>query len=828
MYFMSHGIILISEKAPPRVIRALQRYGEVRLLPPYERLPAPVMSHCDMLMCRCRGRLFVWHEYFAAHQELFDGVPDAVRPVSGKPSYLYPGDIGLDLLTMLGDSLCFGHETAADEVRRDIEENGGRFVPVRQGYTRCSVLKVTDDAVITADESIARETAKRNIDTLVISPGGIALEGYDHGFIGGASGNIDGKIVFFGDLSSHRDARQISEFITKHGMSAVSLCDGELFDLGGMYYYEDTHIPQARTGYKVNNGIRGSSDKDDFWNIDMVAPKKRLTGFSNNTDAVLIELPSVSSRDTSERRREIVDAAVSAGLERVRQRREQIGSRGSAPSEAMSAPVPKRTEPSNDPPISEYKPDNPLITSVSVMQWHTRYTFYDRFAADAERYFHAAPPPRAVPTPFFSYMPQYSQMDRRQLAWYLAWRGMVRNGEYPETDFSYIMLLIAETVNLPHLITPKDGLDLLTAVWINYRSVFEKLDGIMTETVTDWCLINALDPPVSALGGDVSAAAVKISRFPEFWQASDAKDVSSAAVEYLIRRCSKYDYRRSKFYIGGDDKVRSVYDRDIKGAVDAAYEAGALGSVRCGEVPYSRSSYANISCAWKNHRRIAVRYLRFDASADVCAAVSDAVRYAENKVRALTGVKARLGVRPSDALSAPIDTYFAPLEAENINTKPAKTSAETEYDRWYEPLHEGFSAQRAAEIERSSWSVTDALTAAFADDDDAEDTDKSALASAEADETESYADPADDAPNEGEREEPDGTARKAASCLIRGDQDGFRSLAKENNMLPEALLDLLNETLYGVIGDAAAEYDGEIFSLVEDYREDIEAWMSGA
>ena len=47
-------------------------------------------------------------------------------------------------------------------------------------------------------------------------------------------------------------------------------------------------------------------------------------------------------------------------------------------------------------------------------------------------------------------------------------------------------------------------------------------------------------------------------------------------------------------------------------------------------------------------------------------------------------------------------------------------------------------------------------------------------------------------------------------------------------MLPEAMLDLINETLYGILGDAAAEYDGESFSIVEDYREDIEKWYVGA
>ena len=304
---MAHGIILISEKAPDRVVRALGRFGEVRLLPAYERLPAPVMTHCDMLMCRCRGMLFVWYEYLAQHGELFEGIPDTVVPVKSKPSYAYPGDVGLDLLTLKYDSVCLGHERSADEVRSAIERNGGRFIPVRQGYTRCSVLKVTENAVITADESIARETARKSIDTRVISPGGIALEGYDYGFIGGASGVIGESVLFFGELDAHRDGRQISEFIHRHGLSPVSLCSGVMTDLGGMYYYEESRL---RNSANEVGDARDSGGRDDFWNIDAVVPKKRLTGFSNNTDAVLIEFPSLDSRGSKTQRREAVDAAV--------------------------------------------------------------------------------------------------------------------------------------------------------------------------------------------------------------------------------------------------------------------------------------------------------------------------------------------------------------------------------------------------------------------------------------------------------------------------------------------------------------------------------------
>ena len=49
--------------------------------------------------------------------------------------------------------------------------------------------------------------------------------------------------------------------------------------------------------------------------------------------------------------------------------------------------------------------------------------------------------------PFMQYWPTYDSMDRRQRAWYFYWRTQVRNGEYPDTDLSYIFVHIYELLS---------------------------------------------------------------------------------------------------------------------------------------------------------------------------------------------------------------------------------------------------------------------------------------------------------------------------------------------------------------------------------------------
>ena len=64
---------------------------------------------------------------------------------------------------------------------------GDRAVQIssRQGYSRCSVCVVSDNAIITADEGICRSAEAHGVDVLKIRPGYIDPPGFDYGFIGG-------------------------------------------------------------------------------------------------------------------------------------------------------------------------------------------------------------------------------------------------------------------------------------------------------------------------------------------------------------------------------------------------------------------------------------------------------------------------------------------------------------------------------------------------------------------------------------------------------------------------------------------------------------------
>lgn len=106
-------------------------------------------------------------------------------------------------------------------------------ISVKQRYARCSVCIVDDHSIITADHGIARRAKVNGIDVLEITPGHILLDGFNYGFIGGASFKIaPDKLAFTGTLHFHPDEERILGFLRKRKIEPVYLKDMPPRDIG--------------------------------------------------------------------------------------------------------------------------------------------------------------------------------------------------------------------------------------------------------------------------------------------------------------------------------------------------------------------------------------------------------------------------------------------------------------------------------------------------------------------------------------------------------------------------------------------------------------------
>ena len=113
-------------------------------------------------------------------------------------------------------------------------ERGYQLISCKQGYARCSVCVVDENAIITADRGIAAAARKNGIEVLAIHPGFIALEGFPYGFIGGAAFKIaKDTLAFTGTLEQHPDKEAIERFLAERKVRPVYITSYPAFDIGG-------------------------------------------------------------------------------------------------------------------------------------------------------------------------------------------------------------------------------------------------------------------------------------------------------------------------------------------------------------------------------------------------------------------------------------------------------------------------------------------------------------------------------------------------------------------------------------------------------------------
>ena len=195
-------------------------------------LPA-VDAHADMLCHPLGGRDVVAARGNARLFESLAAAGVAPRWSERELQPSYPGDVLLNAAEV--GRFCFGSAHCDESLRAAWEERGQMFVPVRQGYAKCSTAIVSREAVVTADPSIAKAAAGCGLDVLRIREGFVELPGFSFGFLGGACGKLSrDTLAFAGDLRTHPDCAAIEAFLRSHGVFALSLCGGPLRDVGGI------------------------------------------------------------------------------------------------------------------------------------------------------------------------------------------------------------------------------------------------------------------------------------------------------------------------------------------------------------------------------------------------------------------------------------------------------------------------------------------------------------------------------------------------------------------------------------------------------------------
>lgn len=192
-----------------------------------------VGSHVDIYVCKIGKEIIIELNQFEFIKNPLD--LNSIQYKVGKNTigFKYPDNIRFNALCT--DKYLIHNLKYTDPVILDTAKNLGLIpINVSQGYTKCNITKVDNNSLITSDVGVAKNLENCDLDILVISQGHVLLSGFEYGFLGGASGKVENKIIFNGNLSAHPDFEKIVRFIQSKNLQAVYFKEYPLTDIGSI------------------------------------------------------------------------------------------------------------------------------------------------------------------------------------------------------------------------------------------------------------------------------------------------------------------------------------------------------------------------------------------------------------------------------------------------------------------------------------------------------------------------------------------------------------------------------------------------------------------
>lgn len=211
--------VIISKQANEELIAYLKRTGtEIEFFNDIPTVAFPVSAHPDMLYCWLKPGIV-----FRGDEKLLS--PD------------YPLDIRFNACST-GKYFIHNLNYTDPGLLELSKELGLIPVNVRQGYSKCNIVNVDTDSIITSDEGIAISCKSAGLSVLLVSKENIFLPGYDAGFLGGCSGNNGREVIFNGNLAAHKDFGKIRDFIQSRGLRIRYFESYPLTDIGSLVFCE--------------------------------------------------------------------------------------------------------------------------------------------------------------------------------------------------------------------------------------------------------------------------------------------------------------------------------------------------------------------------------------------------------------------------------------------------------------------------------------------------------------------------------------------------------------------------------------------------------------
>lgn len=226
--------VIIDHRVDKNTINALNALGiEVIFSYKSNRLHSAVCGHPDMTIMHLGYDKFLCspdsYEYYKLQLPCADVIKGTVEL-----DLKYPYDISYNI-TILQDFVFMNTASNQIEIYKSYIPMEKKILNVNQGYTKCNICVVNENAIITSDTGIYKASIENGIDALLIQQGYIELNGMNYGFIGGATGLLSqDTLAVNGDINTHADCDKIIAFCKNYGVNVISLKKGAICDIGSI------------------------------------------------------------------------------------------------------------------------------------------------------------------------------------------------------------------------------------------------------------------------------------------------------------------------------------------------------------------------------------------------------------------------------------------------------------------------------------------------------------------------------------------------------------------------------------------------------------------
>lgn len=228
--------IIASSVMPEPAKESLSKLGTVTWLEPSDKAYHSISSHPDIFFF-CDNERHCDSVICAENVDI--GLPPEIKVTKGVKSvgHKYPETVPYNAVgvgNLLIHNLLYTDpsilESCGQMWKKSVQ------LSVNQGYTRCNLLALDENNYITSDFGIKKVLEENGRTVFYVDPHQIALPGHDHGFFPGCCGLVDDCVVVCGSLKHLKECKELKKFIRRNGMRIIELYDGELVDVGSIFF----------------------------------------------------------------------------------------------------------------------------------------------------------------------------------------------------------------------------------------------------------------------------------------------------------------------------------------------------------------------------------------------------------------------------------------------------------------------------------------------------------------------------------------------------------------------------------------------------------------